>query len=683
MANRLANETSPYLKQHADNPVDWYAWGHDAFRKAKALGRPVLLSVGYSSCHWCHVMEKESFSDPAIAKVMNELFISIKVDREERPDVDEVYMKAVQLLTGRGGWPMTVFLTPEGEPFHGGTYFPPVDRHGLPAFPRVLEAVARAFHERPVDVARAVEQIKTGMRKLDEVVPTSGSFDPRLPGRAAEGLLDHVDPVFGGFGQAPKFPNASAIRLLLRQAHASRNESILGVVRLTCRRMAEGGIYDQIGGGFHRYSVDQRWLVPHFEKMLYDNAQIPRLYLELFQETGDPLYRRIVEETLEYLQRDMRDPAGGFYSATDADSEGHEGKYFVWTRAEVEAVVPPSDCELVCRYWDVSQEGNFEGRNILHVAISLPDLARMFQRDLNDAQAVLARARQSLATARARRTPPLRDEKVLTGWTALTLGLFAEAGRVLGAQGYVATALAAAEFLWTELRQDGRLLHGWFAGQAKQDAFLDDHAFLAAGFLDLYGATGDPQHVDRARELMATLESRFRDENDGGYYFAPRDAQQLVTRSKPGADGSLPSGNGMAAVVLLRLFILTGETVYRQRAEEILRLFYEAARANPFAYITYLEALELYLGEGTEIVVVGAGSPSSSTFDRVIAGCYLPHLTLVRAGVGDPSPPPLAQGRPAVDGRPTVYVCRRFTCSRPLVSPDELRDLLQEPPQRP
>ena len=683
MPNRLADESSPYLRQHANNPVDWYAWGDEAFQRAKAEGKPVLLSVGYSACHWCHVMERESFDDPAIAALMNELFISIKVDREERPDVDELYMRAVQLLTGRGGWPMTVFLTPDREPFHGGTYFPPVDRHGMPGFPKVLEAIARAFHERREDVSRAVGQIKDGIRKVDDITPSTSTFDAALPRLAAEALLEHVDQVYGGLGQAPKFPNASAFQLLLRQAHATGNERMIEAAQLTCRRMAEGGMYDQIGGGFHRYSVDQHWLVPHFEKMLYDNAQIPRLYLELFQKTGEPLYRRTVEETLDYLLREMRDPAGGFYSATDADSEGHEGKYFVWTPAEVAALVPEADRDLVCRYWDITDEGNFEGRNIPHVTISAADLARMSHREPGDVEAVLARARGRLYAARSQRVRPLRDDKVLTNWNGLALGMFAEAGRVLGVERYLDAATSTAEFLWTALRREGRLLHSWFAGRAKQDGFLDDHAFLAAGLLDLHEACGHRHHLEHARELVAALDARFWDDQNGGYYYTAHDGERLLARSKPGADGSLPSGNGAAALVLLRLFSLTGVEAYRDRAEEILRLFHEPARKNPFGYVTCLEALERYVGGGTEIVLVGVAGTSSFELERAVADCYVPHLSIVRSAPADGAPPPLAEGRPAVGGLPTAYVCRHFSCSRPLTSADELRALLREQPQRP
>jgi uncharacterized protein YyaL (SSP411 family) len=573
---------------------------------------------------------------------------------------------------------MTVLLTPDREPFHGGTYFPPADRHGMPGFPRVLQAISQAFHERPDDVAKAVSQIRAGIAKIDEVVPGTGELEPDLPLRVAESFLDHFDPVYGGLGQAPKFPNASAFLLMLRQAHAYGRPDLLDAVALTGRRMAEGGMYDQIGGGFHRYSVDRQWLVPHFEKMLYDNVQLPRLYLELYQKTGDELCRRIVEETLDYLLREMRDSAGGFYSATDADSEGHEGKYFVWTPAEITAVVPEDDRELVCRYWDVTEEGNFEGRNIAHVTLSVSDLAARSGRASADVAAALGRARAALYEARSRRVAPLRDEKVLTSWNGLAVGIFAEAGRVLGSARYVAAAVATADFLWNELRRDGRLLHAWFAGRAKQDAFLDDHALFAAGLLDLHTATGEPRHLERARELVAALEARFLDPEGGAYFYTPSDGERLIARTKPGADGSLPSGNGVAAVVLLRLAALTGVEDYGRRAEEILRLFQEPLVRNPFSYVSLVEALERHLGGGTELVLVGPAGAGLQALERAVAEAYVPHLSLVRAR-GAEDVPPLARGRGAVDGLATAYVCRHFTCSRPVTDTEELRALLAEP----
>ncbi len=665
--NRLANETSPYLRQHAHNPVDWYPWGEEAFAKARAENKPILLSIGYAACHWCHVMAHESFENEDIARFMNQHFVNVKVDREERPDVDDVYMKAVQLLAGRGGWPLTVFLTPAGEPFHGGTYFPPVDRHGLPGFPRLLEAVVRAWRERPDDVARTVRDLVAGVARLEHVEPTSGALDTTLPPRAAEALLRHVDPDDGGLGGAPKFPHPQVFQLFLRRYAATGDRRLLDAVVLTCRKMARGGIYDQIGGGFHRYSVDAHWLVPHFEKMLYDNAQLPRLYLEVWQVTGDPELRRVAEETLDYVLRDMRDPGGGFYSATDADSEGVEGKYFVWTPAEVAAVVDPADVDLVCRYWDITEEGNFEGKSIPHVTLDVTQVARLSGRTPEDAAAALGRARERLFAARSRRVPPLRDEKILTAWNGLMIGTLAEAGRVFGVERFVDAARAAADFLWRHVRVDGRLQHQWARGQAKQDGFLDDHAFLAAALLDLFEATGDRAQIDRARELVAALESRFHDDAGGGYFYTAHDAERLIARAKPGADGAIPAGNAVAALALLRLHHLTGDPHYRERAEEILRLFHGAAAENPFGYATYLEALGFWGDGPVEVVVVGRrDDPGTRAMWRRVAAAYLPHRVLVPAEPDDPAPLAPARDRPAAAGRATGYVCRNFTCSAPV-----------------
>jgi uncharacterized protein len=677
-ANRLAGETSPYLLQHAHNPVDWYPWGPEAFERARAENKPVLLSVGYSSCHWCHVMERESFENEAIAHLMNELFVSVKVDREERPDVDDVYMRAVQMLTGRGGWPMTVFLTPDGKPFYGGTYFPPGDRHGLPGFPRVLQAVARAYHERPDDVAKSVAELLGGLGASGEGRPVEGTLDAGLPRRAAEALLAHVDGRDGGLGGAPKFPHSTAFRLFLRQHRATRQPALLDAVLLTCDRMARGGVYDQIGGGFHRYSVDSQWLVPHFEKMLYDNAEIPRLYLEAYQVTGEPWLRRVAVDTLDYVLRDMRHPEGGFFSATDADSEGEEGRYFVWTPAEVAPVVDPADEELVCRYWDISEEGNFEGKSIAHVTLDVGQVAKLFHRSPEDAARAIERARVRLLAARAERVPPLRDEKILVSWNALMIGTLAEAGRVLREARFVAAAAAAADFIWTHIRSGEALLHGWTAGRAKQGAFLDDHAYLASALIDLYEATFDRVHLQRARELVGALERRFRDDRGGGYFFSAHDEEQLIARTKSGADGSLPSGNAVAAMALLRLHHLTGESGYGERAEEILRLYHDDAAQNPFAFATYLQALEFHLEGPSEVVVIGRrDAPDADPLWAEVASAYLPNRILVAAEPGEPTPLAPARDRPAVDGRATAYVCRNFTCSAPVTEPAALRPLLQ------
>jgi uncharacterized protein YyaL (SSP411 family) len=676
--NRLIDETSPYLLQHAHNPVDWYPWGEEAFARARAENRPILLSVGYSACHWCHVMERESFENPDIASLMNRHFVSVKVDREERPDVDDVYMKAVQVLTGHGGWPMTVFLTPEGRPFYGGTYFPPVDRHGLPGFPRVLEAVAQAYRDRPDDIAKSAGQILDRLAGLETVSGGGAPLDPGLPQRAAEALLRHVDQDEGGLGGAPKFPHPAVFQLFLRRCRLTREAGLLDAVTLTADRMAAGGIYDHVGGGFHRYSVDARWLVPHFEKMLYDNAQIPRMYLEAYQVTGKAEWRRVVEETLDYVIGGLGHPDGGFYSATDADSEGEEGRYFVWSREEVARLVDPADLDLVCRYWDVTDTGNFEGHNILHATITAEQAGRLFGRSADQVREAIARARARLLSARERRVPPLRDEKILTSWNALMIGTLAEASRVLGAARFVAAAERAADFIWDRMREGDRLLHAWARGRARQGAFLDDHAYLAAALVDLYEATHDRRRLERARELIAALDARFRDATGGGYFFTAHDEERLVARSKSGADGSVPSGNAVAAHTLLRLHHLTGEGSHLARAEEILRLYQDEAVRNPFGYATYLQALELYAEGATEVVVVADDAETARPLWDAVARVYLPHRTLVAARPGEPAPLAPAKERPSVDGRATAYVCRHFTCSRPVTTPEELDRLLQE-----
>ena len=622
-------------------------------------------------------MERESFENPDIAALMNQHFVSVKVDREERPDVDDVYMKAVQVLTGHGGWPMTVFLTPDGKPFYGGTYFPPVDRHGLPGFPRVLDAVARAYHERPDDITKSAGQIMDRLASL-ETVSAAGSLDPELPQRAAEALVRHVDQDQGGLGGAPKFPHPAVFQLFLRRHRVTGDRALLDAVTLTADRMAAGGIYDHVGGGFHRYSVDARWLVPHFEKMLYDNAQIPRMYLEAYQVTGNGDYRRVVEETLDYVVAGLAHPEGGFFSATDADSEGEEGRYFVWSLDEVRKLVDPHDLDVVTRYWDVTENGNFEGHNILHATITVDQAARLFGKTADEVRAAIGRARARLLEARAARVPPLRDEKILTSWNALMIGMLAEAGRVLGVPRFVVAAERAADFVWSQVREGGRLLHGWARGRAKQGAFLDDHAYLAAALVDLYEATHDRRRLEQARELVGVLDARFRDAEAGGYFFTAHDEERLVARSKSGADGSVPSGNAVAAHTLLRLHHLTGDDSYRERAEEILRLYADEAGRNPFGYATYLQALELYVEGPTEVIVVAAEGEGARPMWDAVAPMYLPHRTLVAAEPGEPAPLAPAKDRPAVGGRPTAYVCRHFTCSAPVTTPEELVRLLQE-----
>ena len=505
---------------------------------------------------------------------------------------------------------------------------------------------------------------------------------PTLPARAATALLGHVDLSNGGLGGAPKFPHGQVFQLFLRHHVATGRADLIDAVTLTCARMAAGGMYDQVGGGFHRYSVDERWLVPHFEKMLYDNALLPALYLDAFQATGSADFERVVRETLDYLLREMRDAKGAFYAATDADSEGEEGKYFVWSPDEVAAVVGDDGADLVCRHWGITTQGNFEGRSIAHIAQEIPDVARVVGRSAEQVGAVIDRARGLLYDARSRRVPPLRDDKVIVAWNALAISALAKAGWALGEVRYVDAALAAADFLWEDVRHHGRLLHVWTRGTAKQLGFLDDHAFLAAACLDLYEATGDRRHLDRAREIMEALDVYFHDER-GGYFFTPSDGEALITRTKSGADGALPSGNGVATLVHLRLAALTGMEAHRRRAEELLRLFHRAATEQPFGFMTHLEALEWYAEGPVEIVIVGPpGDPDTDALCDAARGCYVPRKMLVRVAPNDPDPPVPARGKVQADGRATAYVCRGFTCSAPTTDPATLARLLASPTGR-
>ncbi|MGD9762156.1 MAG: thioredoxin domain-containing protein [Candidatus Binatia bacterium] len=677
-ANRLIDESSPYLRQHAHNPVDWYPWGDAAFARARRENKPVLLSIGYSACHWCHVMERESFENPAIAALMNEHFVNIKVDREERPDIDHIYMNAVQLLTGRGGWPMTVFLTPAGHPFYGGTYYPPEDRQGLPGFPRVLQAVADAYRERPDDVQRTVEEIHS---RLAQIGGSRAAAD--IPGEevVAEGaaqLARAYDANYGGVGSAPKFPNTAVFDLLLRAAVRTGEARYAEMTLFTLRRMAEGGIYDQLGGGFHRYSVDQRWLVPHFEKMLYDNAQLVPLYLAAYQYSGDPFFARIARETLDYVRREMRDPAGGFWSTQDADSEGEEGKFFVWERREVAQLLDADAAELASRYWDITDAGNFEGHNILHVTLTAPQLAGQFHRDPADVQRMLDEARATLFAAREQRVKPGLDDKVLTAWNALMISAFAKAAEVFGDAGYRQIAVDAVAFIERELQRGDRLLSTWKGGVAKLNGYLDDYAFLAAALLDVFEATQERRYLHAAARVMDSTVAHFWDEEGGGFFFTSDDHESLIVRSKPAFDGSIPSGNSIAAMTLLRLAHYLDRPDFRTRAETILRLFAEPMRAQPFAFANLLAAVDFRADGPREIAIVGDPRAADTTaLLSKLRQRYLPNRTLWVLDPADPSArPALLEGKTQRGDQPTVYVCRQMTCSPPATEWQEVAKLL-------
>ena len=678
-ANRLIGETSPYLLQHAHNPVDWFPWGPEALERAVREDKPILISIGYSACHWCHVMERESFEDERIAALMNEHFVCIKVDREERPDLDHIYMAAVQMLTGHGGWPLTMFLTPSGEPFFGGTYFPPVDRHGMPAFPRVLAGVAQAYHEKRDQVRESVEQLRGGLARNEQPPPATSDLPADLAVGAARALTRHYDAEHGGMGGAPKFPNTMVFSLFLRAYHATGEASFRTMAVDTVHRMAAGGIYDQLGGGFHRYSVDARWLVPHFEKMLYDNALLVRLALEAYQATGgDAECRRVVEETLAYISREMTHPEGGFYAAQDADSEGVEGKFFVWTRDEVMSLLGDDAGEVFCRFYDVTSEGNFEGKNILHRTIDLPQLATLTRRSREDVTAIIADGREKLLRRRAERVPPARDDKILTSWNALMIGAFAEAAKVLGRDDYRAAAERGLAFVRTRLTRDDRLLRTFKDGEAKLNAYLDDYAFMLNAALDVYEASFDLAHVATARALADVLIERYEDHAQGGFFFTSADHEQLVHRPKPSFDGSIPSGNAAAALGLLRLYHYVGDTRFLEAAERTLRCFSGAMQQQPFGFAHMLAAADLYQRKPREIVVVGrADDPARRALLTRLHQELLPDKTIVAVEPDASERLPVAEGKAQVDGRTTVYVCHAYTCSAPVTDWDALAPLLR------
>ena len=675
MANRLIDETSPYLLQHAHNPVDWYPWGEEALERAKAEDKPILLSVGYSACHWCHVMERESFEDPRIAEVMNAEFVCIKVDREERPDVDSIYMGAVQAMTGRGGWPMTVFLTPDGKPFYGGTYYPPEDRHGMPGFPRVVASIANAYRQERGEVILATERLLQQMRAMATATRGVEPLTVDVLSSAFAGVVKDFDPAHGGVGLQPKFPQPMTYEFLLRYYLRSGDVQALEMVGTTLDRMAMGGIYDQIGGGFHRYSTDTYWLVPHFEKMLYDNALLVRLYLHAYQVTRKPLYRRVVEETLDYVLREMTDPAGGFYSAQDADSEGEEGKFFVWRPEEIAEVLGEEDGDLVCRYYGVTTVGNFEGRSILNVALGA---AGELERDGISAErldALLGRARSALLETRSRRVAPERDDKVLTSWNGLMIAAFAEAGAVLDRDDYTRVAATAAAFVSESLRPSGRLLRTHKDGVSRLLGYLEDYAFLVDGLFVLHEATFDVRWLEEAVELGYAMVDLFWDDGAGQFYDTGTDHEELVVRPRDLTDNAVPAGSSMAASVLLKLAVVTGDGDLERRAVEAMRSAKAVMERFPTGAGHWLCALDFYLSTPKEIAIVGdrAATDTKGLLAEVYRS-FVPNRVLVGLGnEGEASAmSPLMEGRTRLEGRATAYVCRQYVCGLPVNDPEAL-----------
>jgi uncharacterized protein YyaL (SSP411 family) len=620
-------------------------------------------------------MEQESFENEKIAALMNDLFISIKVDREERPDLDEIYMNAVQMLTGRGGWPMTTFLTPDGKPFYGGTYFPPEDRHGMPGFPRILTGVAQAYREKTQDVEKSVNQILTALQRMSESQETERAFSPDAIGKCAEQISRAYDSDHGGLGQAPKFPNAGVYELFLRHSYRSKSQRYLDMVLHTLTKMGQGGIYDHLGGGFHRYSVDAKWLVPHFEKMLYDNAQLVRIYSQVYCVTKEPFYKQVVDETVTYLLREMLHSEGGFYSTQDADSEGEEGKFFVWTPGQVNQVLGEDQGEIFCRIFDVSEQGNFEGKNILHPILTVEQASKFFRRDRSEIETLLTEGKRKLFLEREKRVKPFRDEKIITSWNGLMLSGLAEAIKISPQPAYVEAANRTIDFIFTRLFRDGRLLHTYKDGKAKHPGYLDDYSFLALGLLDVYGATFDRAVLERAMDLTEIMLREFWDDAGGAFFYTGKSHELLISRTKPVFDGSIPSGNAAASQLLLRFYHLTGKEDYLKRAEKVLRSYYDVMENQPFGFAHMLCALDLYLNNSKEIVVVGKrGDGETTELLNEIHGHYLPDklLQFVAPDESLEQISPLLEGKKQVGGKPTVYICENFTCSAPITTREEL-----------
>jgi len=682
--NRLSDESSPYLLQHAGNPVDWYPWGAEAIANARRDDRPIFLSIGYSACHWCHVMEHESFENDEIAASMNRYFVNIKVDREERPDLDQIYMNSVVALSGRGGWPMSVFLTPELKPFFGGTYWPPASRMGLPGFRDVIEQVHNAWQTRRDDIHEGANQLTDAVIKMGTPHSQAAPLNEPLLEQATAQLLHSADRNYGGFGNAPKFPHSMDIRLLLRSWKRFANADALSVTTLTLERMSRGGIYDHLGGGFHRYSTDAKWLAPHFEKMLYDNALLVTAYLEAYQATSNADYARVVRETLDYILREMTHPDGGFYSTQDADSEGVEGKFFVWSAEEVTEHLGREQAEIFNSCYDVTPGGNWEGTNILNRVKTDAQAAQLFRLEEAELARLLAVSREKLFQVRRNRIAPGRDEKILTSWNGLMIAAMAQAAQVLGEKTYQHASCRAADFVLEQLQSDeGRLLHAYKDGRVRFNAYLDDYACLIDGLVDVFQATGETRFLDRALELAEQMIVHFRDASSGGFFYTSDDHETMIARNVDSQDNATPSGNSMAATALLRIGRITGQDRFSRTGEETLERLSGQLKNFPVAAGQALVALDFLLGPSYEMAVVDGDRPGET--DEVLTAMhrrFLPNKVVLRKGNDRAagSVPSLLEslwdGKVAVDGNVTTYICQHGTCQAPVVGTGPLQAAL-------
>jgi uncharacterized protein YyaL (SSP411 family) len=668
--NRLSGETSPYLLQHAHNPVDWYPWGEEALARAKREDRPILLSIGYAACHWCHVMERESFENGETARLMNDNFVCIKVDREERPDLDDIYMAATMAMSGHGGWPMTVFLTPEQKPFFAGTYFPPADAYGRPGFPTLLTRIAEVWQGDRDGIEKQASDLTDAVRaQLSSLAPAVVSS--ALIEKAREQLSQSYDARWGGFGGAPKFPPSAGLRLLLRDHARTGSERSLEMVRGTLDGMKNGGMYDHVAGGFARYSTDERWHVPHFEKMLYDNGQLARVYTEAFQVTGDPEYERVASETLDYVLREMQSPEGGFYSATDADSEGEEGKFFVFTLNELDGILEPALARAFCAYYDVTAEGNWEHSNVLWTPRPRAQVAEKLALDEATLMKRVSEARALVYEARKKRVHPLLDDKILISWNALMIGALAEGGRVFGEARYVEAAARAVADIRTRLtRKDGGLYRTARGEKAHLEAYLEDYAYLGDALLDLYEASGEQAHVDYALSLGERMLADFRDVEGGGFYQTAHQHEQLIARSRDAQDDAMPNASAIAAQLCARLSYYFDRKDFREAAEQTVQTFGLVLPRAPRAFVSMLAVVDLLESGPVELALVGARSDArTQAFERALARLYLPNRLLAHgSGAGDETLPLLA-GKTAVQGAPALYVCRNFACAAPITDP--------------
>jgi len=680
--NRLADETSPYLLQHAHNPVDWFPWGDEAFERARNEDKPVFLSIGYSTCHWCHVMERESFEDEDTARLLNQNFVSIKVDREERPDIDETYMKAVQMMTGSGGWPLSVFLTPEGKPFYGGTYFPPRAGFGRPSFRQVLASIAQSWRTKRADLLTSSQSLTEALGRPVLAGPER-VLAPDVLTKAFDALSGYFDPLHGGFGHAPKFPQPTMLTLLLHYGHRSGQQAALDMVDRTLDAMARGGIHDQLGGGFHRYATDAQWLVPHFEKMLYDQALVSQAYVQAYQAGRKPIHAMTARNVFDYVLRDMTHDEGGFYAAEDADSEGREGAFYVWRRDEIESILGEPDAEIFSGYYDVTHTGNFEdGENVLHIAGPLEGIAKKLNKSSEEIGARLAAARQRLFEHRNTRPRPGRDDKIVTSWNGLMISSLACGGAVFGEDRYIQAAERAAAFIIESLHVDGRLMRYFRAGRVVEKAFLDDYAFLIQGLIDLYEASFDPRWLRDAGALAGQMIDLFADEAEGGFFMTGRDAEQLISRDQPVYDGVMPSGNAAAALVLLKLGTILMEDRFTQQAERILRRFSGRIVESPTGFTAMLLALDYRLGPSQEIVIAGRASDARSLIQETRRH-FLPNATLLFRETGPRGDAisqmvPFTKDLAPLDGHATAYVCEDYACRRPVTTTDDLATVLNE-----